>query len=126
MQRFGRFDSEASGYLDPEVMATSEPEILFVVALAGLVRLLWPHLIRMLAHSNPGLELTRREIEILSCVATGMTNAETAQLLSIAPGTVKKHLDHIYGKLGVGTRTEAVFMAMGMRAKRAEAVRNPS
>ena len=99
---------------------------LFVVALAGLVRLLWPHLIRMLAHSNPGLELTRREIEILSCVATGMTNAETAQLLSIAPGTVKKHLDHIYGKLGVGTRTEAVFMAMGMRAKRAEAVRNPS
>ena len=117
MQRFGRVDSEAPGYLDPEVMVTAEPELLFVLALAGLVRLLWPYLIRTLAHSHPGLELTRREIEILSCVAAGRTNAETAQFLSIAPGTVKKHLDHIYGKLGVGTRTEAVLMAIGMRVQ---------
>jgi DNA-binding CsgD family transcriptional regulator len=57
--------------------------------------------------------LTRRELEVLAWVAGGKTNAETAEFLSIAPGAVKKHLDHIYEKLGVGTRTEALVMAMG-------------
>jgi DNA-binding CsgD family transcriptional regulator len=114
MESLGRLDTEALGALDPEALVDSEPEILFVLALAGLVQLLLPHLIQLLAHSNSALGLTRREIEVLAWVATGKTNAETAELLSIAPGTVKKHLDHIYEKLGVGTRTEAVVAAMGI------------
>ncbi len=53
------------------------------------------------------LPLTRREAEVLERVARGLTNAEVAAQLFVAPGTVKKHLDHIYRKLGVKGRTEA-------------------
>jgi DNA-binding CsgD family transcriptional regulator len=105
---------ESLGHLDPEALGALEPETLFVLALIGLQQLLAPpYLVALLAHSA-ALELTRREIEVLAWVAVGKTNAETAELLSIAPGTVKKHLDHIYDKLGVGTRTEAVVTAMGI------------
>jgi LuxR family maltose regulon positive regulatory protein len=40
-----------------------------------------------------------------------MPNEAVAHTLVIAPGTVKKHLDNIYGKLGVHNRTEAVARA---------------
>jgi DNA-binding CsgD family transcriptional regulator len=80
----------------------------------GLLQLLRPYLLLLLTRPNAAVGLTRRAIEVLAWVAGGKTNAETAELLSIAPGTVKKHLDHIYEKLGVGTRTEAVVTAMGV------------
>lgn len=48
--------------------------------------------------------LTRREREIVELVAEGKTNAEVAARLWVAPSTVKKHLEHIYAKLGVGRR----------------------
>jgi DNA-binding CsgD family transcriptional regulator len=114
MESLGLLDAEALGAFVPEALDFSEPEILFVLALAGLVQLLRPYLVLLLTRSYSALGLTRREIEVLAWVAGGKTNAETAQLLSIAPGTVKKHLDHIYAKLGVGTRTEAVVRAMGI------------
>jgi DNA-binding CsgD family transcriptional regulator len=114
MESFGILNAGALGAFVPEASLPSEPEILFVLALAGLVQLLRPYLGLLLSHSNSALGLTRREIEVLAWVAAGKTNAETAELLSIAPGTVKKHLDHIYEKLGVGTRTEAVVTAMGI------------
>jgi DNA-binding CsgD family transcriptional regulator len=114
MESLDRLDAEALGAFVPEALDFSEPEILFLLALAGLVQLLRPYLVLLLTHSNSALGLTRREIEVLAWVAGGKTNAETAELLSIAPGTVKKHLDHIYEKLGVSTRTEAVVTAMGI------------
>jgi DNA-binding CsgD family transcriptional regulator len=52
--------------------------------------------------------LTTREAEILELVAAGLTNAAIAERLWISPGTVKKHLDNIYAKLGVANRTAAV------------------
>jgi DNA-binding CsgD family transcriptional regulator len=52
--------------------------------------------------------LTPREREILGLVAEGSTNAEIAECLWVSPGTVRKHLDNIYAKLGVHTRTAAV------------------
>ena len=51
--------------------------------------------------------LTDREAEILELVAAGLTNAGIAERLWISPGTVKKHLENVYAKLGVTNRTAA-------------------
>jgi DNA-binding NarL/FixJ family response regulator len=51
--------------------------------------------------------LTSREREILDLVAEGRTNAEIAERLWLSLGTVRKHLDNVYAKLGVHTRTAA-------------------
>ncbi|MGH3086847.1 MAG: response regulator transcription factor, partial [Rubrobacteraceae bacterium] len=58
------------------------------------------------------LGLTRRESEILVWIARGKTNNEVAEALYISPRTVKKHLEHIYHKLAVESRTEAVSRAL--------------
>jgi DNA-binding CsgD family transcriptional regulator len=60
------------------------------------------------------IELTTREREVLAWVARGKTNAEIARLLWLAPSTVGKHLENIYAKLGVSTRTAAVARFLGM------------
>ena len=57
------------------------------------------------------LGLSRREAEVLSLVACGRSNAEIAGVLSVSPGTVKRHLEHVYGKLGVHSRTAAAAAA---------------
>jgi DNA-binding CsgD family transcriptional regulator len=69
--------------------------------------------------------LTAREREILSLVSEGATNGEIAERLWITPGTVRKHLEHVYDKLGVRNRTAgrgsalaAVTMSRRRRAPR--------
>ncbi len=52
--------------------------------------------------------LSPRENEVLDLVAAGASNASIAEKLWISPGTVKKHLEHIYLKLDVGSRTAAL------------------
>jgi DNA-binding CsgD family transcriptional regulator len=52
--------------------------------------------------------LSPREAEILELVRQGLTNAEIAQTLYLSVSTVKVHIRHIFEKLGVRTRTEAV------------------
>ena len=56
--------------------------------------------------------LTDREIEILTCVARGLTNKQIGQALFISDRTVQGHLQNIYQKLQVSTRTEAVTAAV--------------
>jgi len=56
--------------------------------------------------------LTSRELEVLGLVAGGLRNQEVAITLSITPGTVNRHLENIYVKMGVRTRTEAVMLAV--------------
>jgi len=55
--------------------------------------------------------LTAREAQVIELVAAGLTNAGIAERLWISPGTVKKHLDHVYAKLGVANRAAAVAQA---------------
>lgn len=55
--------------------------------------------------------LTRREREILAEVAKGETNKAIARTLSIAPGTVKVHVERIIAKLRVSDRTQAAVLA---------------
>jgi DNA-binding CsgD family transcriptional regulator len=58
------------------------------------------------------LGLSPRECEVLACVAAGKTNADVAVLLGISVGTVKKHMEHIFDRLGVETRSAAVVRAL--------------
>ena len=56
--------------------------------------------------------LSAREIEVLQLVAKGASNKEISKSLHISTATVKTHLIHIYGKLGVDDRTAAVTTAL--------------
>lgn len=61
----------------------------------------------------PGEEqLSSREVEVLQLVAEGESNSEIASHLHISQATVKSHLVHIFGKLGVSDRTAAVTAAL--------------
>ncbi|MBX6388599.1 MAG: response regulator transcription factor [Frankia sp.] len=52
-------------------------------------------------------KLTRREEQVLRLVAEGLTNAQIAERLFVAEGTVKSHVKSVMRKLGVATRSEA-------------------
>jgi DNA-binding CsgD family transcriptional regulator len=52
--------------------------------------------------------LSDRELEVLRLIRSGMTNQQIASSLSVAPSTVKTHINNIYGKLGVQTRVQAL------------------
>jgi LuxR family maltose regulon positive regulatory protein len=75
---------------------------------------LWPVLAESIEHpmSSP---LTSRELEVLHLIAEGHSNREIADRLVIGVSTVKKHLSHIFEKLDVQNRTQAVAYARTLR-----------
>jgi DNA-binding NarL/FixJ family response regulator len=58
------------------------------------------------------LGLTKREAEVLLWVAQGKTSPEIGLILEMSTGTVKKHLEHIFEKLGIENRAAAVLTAV--------------
>jgi len=56
--------------------------------------------------------LTDREIEVLRLAATGMSNKEIAERLSVTVRTVKAHISNVFAKMNVASRTEAILKAM--------------
>ena len=61
---------------------------------------------------EPGRPLTQREIDILRLIAKGLSNGEAASVLGLSRATVRTHLEHIYQKLDVTNRVEAVTEGM--------------
>lgn len=61
---------------------------------------------------KPPFDLTPRELEVLRLVATGITDAQVAEELVISPRTAGKHLQSIYSKLSLSSRTEATRFAI--------------
>ena len=72
----------------------------------------WRH--RMVSNGNGRFDLTRREQEILECVANGMRNGEIASELHLAESTVKSHLTSAFLKLGVSNRTQAAIATLNL------------
>jgi len=102
---------------DRAVLEMLRPHLYRLEAYAALRRQLSEALRtqEVFAEPDPYAELTSREREIVQLVAEGKTNAQIAVQLWVAPSTVKKHLEHIYAKLGVGRRTAAATLQRSAR-----------
>src|SRR3989442_10904614 len=59
----------------------------------------------------PGEPLTRRERDILGLLAQGYSGPEIAEKLTLGLSSVKSHIQHLYGKLGVNSKRQAVAQA---------------
>jgi len=87
---------------------------------------LWPEAVHALAQELGASEpatvkrrsatqpagLTEREVEILRMLARGLSRREIAHELVLSQHTVRHHLEHIYSKVGVGTRVAAALFAV--------------
>ena len=62
--------------------------------------------------------LTGREADVLYWVALGKTNRDVGEILNVSSRTVDKHLQHVFAKLNVETRTAAAALAMNQTAAR--------
>jgi DNA-binding NarL/FixJ family response regulator len=76
------------------------------------VRVIPPAVAQRLAEFTPRVELTDRELEVLTLLAKGGSNREIAAAIGRTEGTVKVHVQHILTKLGAADRTEAVTLAL--------------
>ncbi|GAT74418.1 response regulator [Microbacterium hydrocarbonoxydans] len=108
-------DAGARGYLLKDV----PPEDLFagIRAVAKGEPALAPSVTSVLMRraASPEPRMTEREVEVLELLADGLGNRELAKTLFVSEATVKSHLSHIYGKLGVDTRAGAVAAAIEQR-----------
>ncbi|AKU91754.1 response regulator [Vulgatibacter incomptus] len=121
----------ASGYLLKGAPAAKVVEAIEEVHAGGTV--IQPSLARkLLGHfrapvdepapppaNEEGPNLSPRETEILQLIAKGLTNPEVAEILSLSRSTIRTHLEHIYMKLEVTNRVEAV--TEGLRKRLIEA-----
>ena len=86
----------------------------------ALLQLLRPHLVllheQVLNRASPVRRLTPRQQQLLRLIAAGLTNAQVARRLSVSEGTVRSHLENIYERLEVNSRTGAVTTAFGTHA----------
>lgn len=81
------------------------------VAADELVARVRRHLRRLQTWNGAGVRLTAREREVLGLLAGGLAPSQIAASLGITPKTVATHVEHIYAKLGVHTRAQAVASA---------------
>jgi DNA-binding NarL/FixJ family response regulator len=104
----------ASAQLVEAIRATARGESILQPSVAAKVITEFTRVSSMVPSTQmePLIEpLSERESEILGLIATGASNKEIADQLFIAEGTVKNHVTHILGKLGVRDRTQAALKA---------------
>jgi DNA-binding CsgD family transcriptional regulator len=96
----------------------------------ALLALLRPHLHQVFVEAERRRgslpQLTRRQWELLRLVAAGHTNLQISHRLGVSEGTVRKHLENIYGRLQVSSRTAAVTRAFPEQHHRAVALGEPA
>ncbi|MEI9991995.1 MAG: response regulator transcription factor [Rhizomicrobium sp.] len=102
--------SGAAGYLLKSALRKDLLDAIRTVHAGG--RRLPPDIAMKIAEHAGDDALSGREVEILRLVATGRTNKQIAEKLSIAEETVKTHIKSILSKLGVTDRTQAVTTAL--------------
>jgi DNA-binding CsgD family transcriptional regulator len=113
----GGADTDQAGLLAPDADANQIDAALRAVAVGLIVRSPGAGETGFAAMKEPGLQmlLTPREIEVLSTIGEGLTNKLIARRLNISLHTVKFHIESLFRKLGVRTRTEAVAKASERR-----------
>jgi DNA-binding NarL/FixJ family response regulator len=120
----GALEAGAAGYLSKTAPGRELVEAVRAVA-AGATVLQSGLLASILVGRASSVEgLTERELTILQLLATGSLNKQIASQLGISTRTVERHCDHIYAKLGVKSRTEAVVHGIGAKFIRVPDVRH--
>jgi len=113
---FGAISAGADGYL----LKSAEPEELrkAILQVSRGMSVLSPQVTRQVLDAFsavpsqlPRVELSSRELEVLQCLAQGMTTSQIAAKLVISENTVKTHVRHILEKLEASNRLEAVSKA---------------
>jgi DNA-binding CsgD family transcriptional regulator len=99
MNRYADAAAPLTSARDTAVALQSAPLIARIDELSALTR-------RHGSFDEPWRPLTAREFEVARLIATGLTNAEIAGELGIAPKTASAHVEHILAKLGVARRAE--------------------
>lgn len=88
----------------------------------GLITVLRPHIFAahaaLLRRRSPAPDLTERQWQLLRLIDAGLTNRQIARRLSISEHTVRKHLENIFAKLEVTSRTAAASRAFPEPARR--------
>lgn len=103
-----------SGQLADSIRRTARGDSILDPSVAAKVVAEFSRVSNMVAATNSEVlpePLSEREIELLKLIASGSSNKEIADTLFITEGTVKNHITHILGKLGVRDRLQATLKA---------------
>lgn len=93
------------------VSKSEQPEVLLdTIATVAAGRMVFPYVDVRTIYDNPLTTLTRRELEVLSDLASGRTNKQIARDRDVSLNTVKFHVRNLFQKLGVNSRGQAIAM----------------
>jgi len=93
------------------VSKSEQPAVLLdTIAAVAAGRMVFPYFDVRAVYDNPLTTLTRRELEVLSDLASGRTNKQIARDLGVSLNTVKFHVRNLFQKLGVNSRSQAIAM----------------
>ena len=93
------------------VSKSEQPAVLLeTIAAVSMGQMVFPYIDVRTIYDNPLSTLTRREMEVLSDLASGRTNKQIARDLGVSLNTVKFHVRNLFQKLGVNSRSQAISM----------------